>query len=38
MNPFLGKESRLTAEPAEIRKKVTIVGGGIGGMAAAMEL
>lgn len=35
MNPFLGKESSLTVEPAEIRKKVAVVGGGIGGMAAA---
>lgn len=35
INPFAGKESRLSIEPAEISKKVAVVGGGIGGMAAA---
>lgn len=35
INPFAGKESRLSIEPAKISKKVAVVGGGIGGMAAA---
>ena len=35
INPFAGKESRLSIEPAEISKKVAVIGGGIGGMAAA---
>lgn len=35
INPFAGKESRLSVEPAENPKKVLVVGGGIGGMAAA---
>ncbi|MCI9175810.1 MAG: FAD-dependent oxidoreductase [Lachnospiraceae bacterium] len=35
INPFAGKESRLSINPAEISKKVAVVGGGIGGMAAA---
>lgn len=35
INPFLGKETKLSVIPAETRKKVAVVGGGIGGMAAA---
>ena len=35
INPFLGKETKLSVVPAETRKKVAVVGGGIGGMAAA---
>lgn len=35
INPFAGKESRMSVEPAKISKKVAVVGGGIGGMAAA---
>ncbi|RRK33950.1 FAD-dependent oxidoreductase [Schaedlerella arabinosiphila] len=35
INPFLGKETKLSVVPAESPKKVAVVGGGIGGMAAA---
>ncbi len=35
INPFVGKESRLSVVPADTAKKVAVVGGGIGGMAAA---
>ena len=35
INPFLGKETKLSVVPAEPPKKVAVIGGGIGGMAAA---
>lgn len=38
MNPFVGKESVLKVTLADTKKKVLVVGGGIGGMAAARML
>ncbi len=35
INPFVGKEGTLAVTPLSAPKKVTVVGGGIGGLAAA---
>ena len=35
INPFAGKELVMKAEPAEVRKKVLVAGGGMAGLSAA---
>ena len=38
INPFVGREGTWKLTPAEQKKKVAVIGGGIGGMAAAKVL
>ncbi len=38
VNPMVGREGELAVEPAAVPKKVVVVGGGPGGMEAAMVL